>query len=62
MTELRKIKSKNFLSYSKNKKYCLLIFLKNPEKVEPFEINKTGFGMMSAWLTAENIDKTVIVS
>lgn len=34
-----------------DKKYCLLIFLKNPQKVKPFEVNKTGFGAMSAWLS-----------
>lgn len=44
-----------FLARFKNKKYCLLIFLKNPTKIKPFEINKTGFGAMSAWITVENI-------
>jgi len=39
----------------KNKKYCLLIFLKNARQVEPFEINKKGFGLMSAWITVEDI-------
>ncbi|MDP3730976.1 MAG: hypothetical protein Q8R34_00570 [bacterium] len=37
------------------KKYCLLIFLKNPVKIKPFEIDKKGFGMMSAWITVKNI-------
>lgn len=54
---IEKNKIKEFFELFKNKNYCLLIFLKNPEKVEPFEIDKTGFGMMSAWLTTENIDK-----
>ncbi len=40
----------------KNKKYCLLIFLKNSRKVEPFQINKKGFGMMSAWISVPNIN------
>lgn len=39
----------------KDKKYCLLIFLKNPQKVAPFQINKKGFGMMSAWICVEKI-------
>lgn len=39
----------------KNKKYCLLIFLKNVKVVSPIEIDKTGFGSMSAWLTVQNI-------
>lgn len=29
--------------------------LKNPQKVTPFAINKTGFGAMSAWLTVDDI-------
>ena len=47
----------DFFELFKDKKYCLLIFLKNPERIKPFEINKTGFGMMSAWLVVEDIDK-----
>ncbi len=39
----------------KNKKYCILVILKNPQKIKPFNINKTGFGSMSAWLTINNI-------
>ena len=34
----------------------MLIFLKNPQKIEPFEIDKKGFGMMSAWICVNNID------
>ncbi len=37
------------------KKYCLLIFLKNPQKVKPFEIDKTGFGAMSAWISVQTL-------
>ncbi|OGG07296.1 hypothetical protein A2872_03705 [Candidatus Gottesmanbacteria bacterium RIFCSPHIGHO2_01_FULL_42_12] len=40
-----------FANLIKDKKYCLLIYLKNPEKIKPFEINKKGFGAMSAWIT-----------
>lgn len=39
----------------KNKKYCVLIFLKNPEKIKPFKIDKTGFGISSAWLCIPEI-------
>ena len=46
-----------FFEMFKEKKYCVLIFLKNPEKIEPFEINKKGFGMMSAWLTVDDVNK-----
>ena len=50
-----KSKILEFVELFKNKKYCLLIFLKNPQKIKPFEINKAGFGAMSAWLTTEDI-------
>lgn len=46
-----------FIELFKHKKYCMLIFLKNPQKIEPFEINKKGFGMMSAWICVEDINK-----
>lgn len=39
----------------KNKKYCMLIFLKSPKKIEPFRINKKGFGMMIAWISVSKI-------
>lgn len=54
---IEKDKIKDFFELFKNKKYCLLIFLKNAENIEPFDISKAGFGMMSAWLTVENIDR-----
>ena len=54
---IEKGKIKDFFELFKNKNYCLLIFLKNPKQIEPFEIDKTGFGMMSAWLSVGNIDK-----
>lgn len=41
----------------KEKNYCLLIFLKNPEKIEPFEIDKSGFGAMSAWIMVDDISQ-----
>lgn len=44
--------------YARGKNYCLLIFLENPQKVDPpFDIDKTGFGAMSAWLTTDDIEK-----
>ena len=46
-----------FFERFKNKKYCLLIFLKNPKKIDPFEIDKTGFGAMAAWISVDNISK-----
>ncbi len=54
---LEKEKIHDFLNRFKNKKYCVLIFLKNPKKVRSFKINKTGFGTMSAWITVDSIPK-----
>lgn len=39
------------------KRYSILIFLSNVNQVQPFEIDKAGFGSMSAWLTMDNIAK-----
>lgn len=38
-----------------NKRYCILIFLKNPQTIRPFQINKKGYGAMSAWIIVEDI-------
>ena len=54
---LEKEKIPEFFERFKNKKYCILIFLKNPQEIEPFEIDKTGFGAMSAWITVDSISK-----
>jgi len=47
----------DFFDLFKNKRYCLLIFLKNPVKIKPFQINKKGFGMMSAWICVKNVSQ-----
>ena len=47
----------SYFELFKNKKYCLLIFLKDPEEVKPFEIDKSGFGSMAAWITVDNLDR-----
>ena len=46
-----------FYKLFKNKKYCILVFLKNPKSIKPFDIVKTGFGMMSAWLCVDNVNR-----
>ena len=38
------------------KRYCVLIFLKNPKSIKPFEIDKSGYGIMSAWICINKID------
>jgi len=50
-------KLEQFYQMFKNKRYCILVFLKNPQKIKPFNINKKGFGLMSAWLTTDNLAK-----
>ncbi len=53
------VNKKNINSYFelfKNKKYCLLVFLKDTEEIKPFEIDKSGFGAMAAWITVDNLD------
>jgi len=54
---LEREKIPEFFEMFKNKKYCILIFLKSPQAIEPFEIDKTGFGAMSAWIAVDNICK-----
>jgi len=38
------------------KRYCILIFFDQVERVKPFEIDKTGFGMAAAWLCVDDIE------
>ena len=54
---LEKEKIPEFFNRFKNKKYCILIFLKNPQEIKPFNINKAGFGAMSAWITVGDINR-----
>lgn len=49
----------DFFEMLKNKKYCILIFLKNPQEIKPFKIDKSGFGMMSAWISVDDIKQLV---
>ncbi|KYK26679.1 hypothetical protein AYK26_07275 [Euryarchaeota archaeon SM23-78] len=50
----------NFFKRFKHKKYCILVFLKNPKKIKSFNIDKTGFGMMSAWISIDDVDEIKI--
>ena len=49
-----------FYELFKEKRYCILIFLKNPRKIKPFDIDKTSFGAMSAWISVDDVDKIKI--
>lgn len=46
----------DFYQRVKDKKYCILIFLSDVENVDPFTIDKSGFGAMSAWITVKNVE------
>lgn len=41
----------------KKKKYCTLVWMEKVEKIEPFQVNKKGFGNMCAWLMVEDVGK-----
>ncbi len=45
------------LDYLGNKDYCLLVFFDSVEKVEPFLIDKSGFGTQAAWLITDDIER-----
>lgn len=38
-----------------NKKYCILVFLEDVRRVDPFCIDKRGYGLMSAWICIPDI-------
>lgn len=44
------------IEWAKDKKYLTLIYLANPKRVEPFNINKKGFGSGTAWISVGDID------
>lgn len=47
----------SFADEVKDKRFCILIFLAHAQKIEPFEINKKGYGLMAAWITTDDINK-----
>ncbi len=49
---------KDFSEWGKTqstKRYCILVFLSNVAKVEPFTINKQGFGIACAWMIVKDV-------
>jgi len=48
--------------YVTGKNYCILVFFNNVVKIEPFDIDKTGFGAMSAWISVDSINQLKKVS
>jgi|SRR3989338_2214992 len=52
------LQNRNSENYVKQKyNYVTLIFIKDVQEITPFEINKKGYGLMTAWITVENIEK-----
>lgn len=49
--------SLSYLKKVKDRNFCTLIFLEQLERIEPFEVNKKGFGLMAAWITTDKIEK-----
>lgn len=47
----------NPVQWPKIPKYCVLIGLKNPQTVESFQIDKKGFGVGTAWIIVEDVNK-----
>ena len=47
---------RKYFEIFKDKRYCLLIFLRNPKKISPFQIDKKGFGAMAAWISVRGIE------
>lgn len=46
-----------FFDLFKHKRYAILIYLNHAQLIQPFEINKQGFGTMSSWICIEHISK-----
>ncbi|MCT4552840.1 MAG: hypothetical protein N4A44_04180 [Alphaproteobacteria bacterium] len=46
-----------FDAYAAFKNYCILVAFKNAKRVEPFDIDKTGFGNACAWLCVDDVNK-----
>lgn len=46
-----------FFEKIRDKKYGILVSLKNPAMIEPFEIDKSGFGSGAAWLVVGDINQ-----
>ncbi len=51
------LKNRNVDDYLKQKyNYVTLVFLKDVKPIQPFSINKKGYGVMAAWITVEDIN------
>lgn len=53
------MKTTTYNEYYEKKRYCILVFLKEPRKIKPFEIDKKGYGISSAWMCVGDIANVV---
>ena len=50
-----------FFEMFKHKKYCMLIYLKNAQRIPPFKINKQGFGARASWISIESVSQVSVL-
>lgn len=48
--------SLNDFTWLEKKRYAILIFLKDPQVVTPFTVNKQGYGSACAWISIPSIE------
>lgn len=41
----------------RDKNFCVLIFLEDAQEITPFNIDKEGYGAMSAWISVPSVAK-----
>jgi ASC-1-like (ASCH) protein len=49
-----------FIAMFRKKKYAILVFLRDPKLVRPFEIKKSGFGAMASWISVERASTVAV--
>ena len=54
---IEKENTNKFFFSVKDKKYCVLMFLTSVKHINPFKVNKKGYGNMSAWISVKNINE-----
>lgn len=50
-------KPQELSDYIRGKRYAIFVFFDSVEEIESFEIDKTGFGISSAWMVIEDVEK-----
>lgn len=45
------------VEFYKDKKYCILIWLREAHEITPFKIDKRGFGTGAAWLSIDSVGR-----